>query len=127
MASEAARRYAAKLGVALPASLPATPPPPALASVATVATVASVATNLENDRAAPKIDFQEINDFNALAESLAMAMSHKPGVTLRDPERAMDYFRASARNRLARIDDPMARGLVAGFETHRTAPGPVKP
>lgn len=152
MASEAARRYAAKLGVALPASLPAALPPPALLSVATVATfqnlvatevatrkpaencylldvvatVASVASDLENDRAAPKFDFQETNDFNVLVESLAVAMSRKPGVTVRDPEKAMEYFRASARNRLARIDDPMARGLVVGFETHRAAAGPVK-
>ena len=152
MASEAARRYAAKLGVALPASPPANPFPAAVEPVATVATpenrvatelatwkpaenkgllnvvatVATVASDLENDRAAPKFDFQETNDFNVLVESLAVAMSRKPGVTVRDPEKAMEYFRASARNRLARIDDPMARGLVVGFETHRAAAGPVK-
>ena len=61
-----------------------------------------------------------------LVDALAVAMSRKPGVTMTDPERAMDYFRASARNRLARIDDPMVRGLLVGFETHRAAAGPVK-
>lgn len=54
-----------------------------------------------------------------LVEALAIAMSRKQGVTITDPVKAMEYLRASARNRLARTDDPMVRGLLLGFEQSR--------
>jgi hypothetical protein len=55
-------------------------------------------------------------------EAMAQAMMANPvhhGITNR--EKAMEYFRANALTRLCATSDPLARGLLLGWERHRGA------
>jgi len=56
----------------------------------------------------------------ALAAALADRAEATPGVGfVGGRETAMAYFRGQARNRLGATSDPMARGLMLGFERRR--------
>jgi hypothetical protein len=54
-----------------------------------------------------------------MVEALAEALARTPGQRITDPVKAMEYFRSEARRRLAMTNDPMARGLLLGFERQR--------
>ncbi len=65
----------------------------------------------------PPVDIVE-----ALAQALANRAEATPGVRfIGGREAAMPYFRGQARNRLSSTNDPMARGLLLGWERHRAA------
>ena len=54
-------------------------------------------------------------------EAMAQAMMSNPVYRITNPEKAMEYFRANALTRLYATSDPLARGLLLGWERHRGA------
>ena len=54
-----------------------------------------------------------------MVEAMAEAMAANPVYRITNREKAMDYFRGVARNRLAATEDPLARGLMLGWERHK--------
>jgi hypothetical protein len=57
----------------------------------------------------------------ALAAAMLAQADACPATTLPDREAALRIFRSQARGRLASTNDPMARGLLLGFERHQAA------
>jgi hypothetical protein len=95
------------------ASLPhVAPEAPADVAADRVAVAADVWTP---DRPAP----HPTNPPADMVEALAEALARTPGQRITDPVKAMEYFRSEARRRLAMTNDPMARGLLLGFERQR--------
>jgi len=58
---------------------------------------------------------------DTMVEQMAEAMAADPVYRIIDRDKAMDYLRALARTRLTKTNDPLARGLMVGWERHRRA------
>ena len=81
---------------------------------------AAIAAEVPGTVASPSIPAADM--VGALALALADRAEASGAVRFNGGrEAAMHYFRGQARNRLAATNDPMARGLLLGWERHQTA------